>query len=347
MSPPLGKQLERLVAAIQYAESTGAVVTWNDTIDGRQFDVTVRFKYGLHSYLTVIECKDYASKVPVEKVDALATKSRDVGANKAILISARGFQAGCFPVAERHGIELLVLTESSTPTAQDLIARITPALNVYDVSFVATGTSSPILFEDWGGRLGYLMNQSQVVVPEGTKPPNQLVYEWQLAGPTLDPENENVVELPLREGSELRQPHEEPVEVSAMRFKCAFVEAIVPKVPLADTHVMAGLSSRVDLHDAKGKLVHSMRMGEVPLGFDTSVTPGEFYELPHLFNRYHCDKIEGDLVTWTLLESYQHGHLVQATFTQKLQFAKYYIPVTDSKIRRRLESMLSRLRGRR
>jgi len=62
MTPPPGKRLERLVAAMHHAESTGAAVTWNDEIAGRQFDVTIRFKFGLHSYLTIIECKDYSSR---------------------------------------------------------------------------------------------------------------------------------------------------------------------------------------------------------------------------------------------------------------------------------------------
>src|SRR5438309_627148 len=108
-----GKRLERLVAAIHHAESTGANVGWNEVIDGRQFDVTVRFRFGIHSYLTVIECKDYATKVPVEKVDAFVTKARDVRANKAIMISSRGFQSGCSALAERHGIQLLILSEST------------------------------------------------------------------------------------------------------------------------------------------------------------------------------------------------------------------------------------------
>lgn len=345
MAPTSGRQLERLVAAIQYAESTGAVVTWNDTIEGRQFDVTVRFKYGLHSYLTVIECKEYSSKVPVEKVDALATKSRDVKANKAILVSTHGFQSGCFPVAERHGIQLLVLTETSTATATDLVARITPGLNVYDVNFEVPGSAAVVEFEDWGGRLAYLMNHSRVLLADGSKAPNQLVFDWQLTQPEINLEGETSVELPL--SADLKLPHEEPVPVTAMRFKCAPVDVMVPKVPLPDTHVLAGLGSKVELRDEKGTLLHSTRPGDIPLGFDEPVVPGRFYELSHLCNRYYCEKIEEDLVTWTLVESYQHGHLVQATFTQKLRYAKYYTPVTDSKIQSRLLAMLAHLKRRR
>lgn len=35
--------------AIQSTESERAVATRDDVIDGSQFDVTVRFKYGLHT----------------------------------------------------------------------------------------------------------------------------------------------------------------------------------------------------------------------------------------------------------------------------------------------------------
>ena len=77
-----GRMLERLVAAIHGAAGTS--VAWNERIDGRQFDVVMRHKNGLHDYLTVIECKDLNRRVSVADVDAFATKSRDAGANKAV-----------------------------------------------------------------------------------------------------------------------------------------------------------------------------------------------------------------------------------------------------------------------
>lgn len=345
MAPPSGKRLERLVAAIQHAESTGALVTWNDVIDGRQFDVTVRFKFGLHTYLTVIECKDYTSKVAVEKIDALVTKARDVKANKAILVSTHGFQAGCFAVAERHDVQLLVLTETTATPVQELVARITPGLNIYDVSFQASGEPSAIGLEDWGGRLAYLMNNSILLSPSGNKTPNQIVYEWQLTFPAIDLTGENIVTLPLQPSTRLQLPHQVPVSVNSMQFSCSLIDIVVPKVPTFDSHIVAGISARVELRDDKGTIHHTTRLGDIPLGFDSSVEPGRFYELAHLFNRYYCEKIEGDLITWTLLESYQHGHLFQATFTQKQQYAKHYALITDAAIIDRLNGMLARLRG--
>lgn len=180
----------------------------------------------------------YSSKVSVDKVEAFVTKARDVNANKAVLISSKGFQSGCFPVAERHGIQLLILSETTDTSIPELVERFTPGLNIYDVGFRTSQSGDLIEFEDWGGRLG-----------------------------------------------------------------------------------------------------------DLPLGYDSPIRPGQFYELPSMFNRYYCEKIEGDLITWTLVESYQHGHLFQATFAQKIKYSSHYVQVTDSKILVRLKEMLARLKA--
>ena len=346
MTAPDGKRLERLVAAIHHAESTGATVVWDETIEGRQFDVTVRFRYGIHTYLTVIECKDSSSsKVSVEKVDAFVTKARDAKANKAVLVSTRGFQSGCFAVAERHGVQLLVLTETSQTPVPELVAKIVPGMNIYDVKFISSESRADTLFEDWGGRLAYLMNHTKVILPTGTKNPNQLVNEWQLSRPTIELEGETHVELPLPPASVLQLPNEGQLPVSKMVFLCALVDVVVPSRPMPDNHILQAMSMRVELRDTKGVLHHSSALDKIPLGFNAPAEPGKFYELPSMFHRYHCDKIDGELVTWTLLESYQHGHLIQATFTQKRKYAEHYVEVTDSSILDRLRSMLARLRS--
>jgi len=103
----------RLVKAIHQAADQGADVRWNETINGRQFDVTVRFKKGLYEYLTVVECKKVEKPVSVEKVDAFVTKADDVKADRAVLASTAGFQKGAKEVAARHNMTLLHVTESS------------------------------------------------------------------------------------------------------------------------------------------------------------------------------------------------------------------------------------------
>ena len=65
----------------------------------------------MHDYLTVIECKDYADRVPVDRVEAFVTKSSDINANKAVMISVNGFQSGAIAVAKKRGIKLLTVSE--------------------------------------------------------------------------------------------------------------------------------------------------------------------------------------------------------------------------------------------
>lgn len=106
------KENELLVSAIYRARTAGAKVKWDDKIDGRQFDVTIRFKQGLHEYLTVVECKAEKRKISVEKVEAFVTKSRDVAANQSVMISKSGFQTGAIAVAEKHNVDLFRLEET-------------------------------------------------------------------------------------------------------------------------------------------------------------------------------------------------------------------------------------------
>src|SRR5579863_10237713 len=106
------KHFERLVTAIHQAADQGAEVKWNDVIGGRQFDVTIRFRRGLYDYLTVIECKDFDRPVPVEKVEAFVTKATDAHADRAVMASTSGFQAGAHEVARKHKITLIHVTDS-------------------------------------------------------------------------------------------------------------------------------------------------------------------------------------------------------------------------------------------
>jgi Restriction endonuclease len=107
------KHFERLVTAIHQAADRGAKVQWNEKINGRQFDVTIRFRKGMYEYLTVVECKHYGKPVPVEKVDAFVTKSQDVKAHSAVMASTSAFQEGAHEVARRHNVTLIHVTESS------------------------------------------------------------------------------------------------------------------------------------------------------------------------------------------------------------------------------------------
>lgn len=334
------KYFERIVAAIHYAESQGATVIWNDTIQGRQFDVSIRFKFGLHDYLTVIECKNYSKKIPVEKIDAFATKARDANVNKAIVVSSSGFQSGCFEVASRHGIKLLTLNEKVDKNINELIVDVTPALNIYGVKLKSATSSKYYTLEDVGGKLHYLMNNIKIESGEISKSPNQIVYEWQLTGPNLSIDNENDVTIPFSDNTIANIPNEKPIQIKSLDFKCKFIEAFVSKGPFFDNHIREGLSTSYELVDEAGNVTHSINPSELKIGFDTKLEVGKFYETPRLYNSYFCEKIEDDIVSWVLVESYQHGNLFQARIKQKIKYASYYLEIKDKKRISKLQTLL-------
>lgn len=129
------RKFERLVAAINKALANGAEVEWNASIQGRQFDVVVRFVVGVYKYLTVIECKDTSNLVPVCDVEAFVTKAKDIGADKAVMVASAGFQSGALKVAERHNIEVFSLSYIDEIPPDLLFGEFYPTLQVFDIAF--------------------------------------------------------------------------------------------------------------------------------------------------------------------------------------------------------------------
>lgn len=340
MSNPNWKKFERLVAAIHQAETQGAVVTWNEKIQGRQFDVVLRFKAGLHDYLTVVECKEYKGKIPVEKIDAFVTKARDINASKAVFVSSSGYQSGCFEVAARHGVKLLALDEKVDVNIADLAAEIIPALNIYHVRFILKNGKEYVL-EDEGGRLAYLMNNTSLYISGNKTTPNSFLGSWSPNVAELEPEAEYEQVFLFPKGTQAAVPYEEEIEPHEIKFCYKLTKAFVPKAPTLDTHLLEGLGTSYELTDESGSVIRKIPSGEVLLGFDTKLEPGKFYYAPRIHNHYYCEKIEGDLVHFILIESYQFGMLIQARMTQKIQYSTHYVEVDDKKRLLRLEKMLS------
>lgn len=116
--PAKWREFEELVKKI-YAQATPeATVRHNYFILGksgsrRQIDVSIEARQGLHNYLTVVECKDYARPVGIGDVDAFATKIRDVRADKGVMVSSKGFDEGARGQAKENNITLFSYRQAS------------------------------------------------------------------------------------------------------------------------------------------------------------------------------------------------------------------------------------------
>ena len=75
----------------------------------RQFDIYWEYEFGGVVYKTVIECKDYASKITVDKIDSLVGKLKDFPDIKGLFATTQGYQSGAEAKASANGIELLLV----------------------------------------------------------------------------------------------------------------------------------------------------------------------------------------------------------------------------------------------
>jgi hypothetical protein len=112
---PKWRRFEKLAFGVYLLRAEGAEITFDEKIVGRrtgrkrQADICIRFKKQFSEYLAVVECKD--ERVSIDEVEALSKKQDDMGADRLIVLSARGFQQGALEAAKAYGIDAHELTE--------------------------------------------------------------------------------------------------------------------------------------------------------------------------------------------------------------------------------------------
>jgi len=79
----------------------------------RQFDIYWEYSLGGIVYQTVIECKDYESKISIEKIDSLIGKLNDFPNLRGLFATKSGYQSGADIKAKQHNIELLVIRQQN------------------------------------------------------------------------------------------------------------------------------------------------------------------------------------------------------------------------------------------
>jgi len=136
----VAKMQQALINADEYASQKNIQIEVNKKIFDncgieRQFDIYWEYELGGLTYKTVIECKDYASSVTVEKIDSLIGKVKDIPDLKAVFATKMGYQSGAKIKAEQNKIELLVVREQNNEDWTD--ADGTPLIKVINVKMHA------------------------------------------------------------------------------------------------------------------------------------------------------------------------------------------------------------------
>jgi Restriction endonuclease len=341
------RHFERLVAAIHMAADEGAQVRWDDTINGRQFDVTIRFRRGLYDYLTVIECKDYARAVSVEKVEAFITKAADAKADLAVMASASGFQQGAQDVAARHKMTLIQLTESSDVDLSLFNAQWageTHAMHIKSVEFEYADGERKMLSEQ-ANELTYYANQTMMQCGAERVNLDTLlkVNSGNFLAADMDVYRDNLIRCPP--GTRVIGPDDGEIPLKAIA--CVHVKAGLTKFKLVKSSVRFDpylLVPAVGVRNLTTGEENKFEQHGLAIGVDTKFETGRFYEQPSLASFYYCDAIEGDIATIYLVESFQTGKLIQAKVTMKVEDAKFYVPTSDKTSIKRLERRLEALK---
>lgn len=117
------KEYQEATAA--HYRALGLSATTDETIEGTRgkhaVDVVVRGKRAGVDFLWLVECKWWNRRVSKAAVLTLSSVVQDVGADRGILLSRRGFQSGAPAMATKSNITLTSLEELKTDTEAEYI----------------------------------------------------------------------------------------------------------------------------------------------------------------------------------------------------------------------------------
>jgi Restriction endonuclease len=343
--------LERIVAGIHTVTTAGADVSWNEVINGRQFDVVVRFKLGSLRYLVLIEVRNRTRKAEASDMDAFVTKARDQNANKAVFVTAAGFQDGAIKVAKRHGVDLFTVTFDEAgmhlPSQatflslrnKDAPTDDPPTISLGEPRLIGNIETVTLVYAD-GKRFSMPDERSQMnyymkkTTLQDGRTLDDVIQRGPLGRVELGKSRPDEVRLDPPQRIEPPDDYFYPVGVLAS-LECivtgrqgrpikgnTLIEPNTFTLPAVYTNVITGETS-------------SFAIDQLPLG-DKRVSIGSFYFIMHPLNYYYCAAIQGDTMRLYLIESFQSGEKLTAVIMADIKYSPYYIPVSDKKILNRL-----------
>lgn len=350
--------IELLTAGLSRLSMPEADVQWNAKVDGRQFDVLVTYKIGLHSVLLAYEVKDKKRPVSVDQIDAFVTKARDVGANKTVFVSTAGFQSGAISVAKRHHMDLFKLS---------FVDGKGPKLPKQYVALNKAGhrpTEAPFL-EETDAKLANAVERISLEYADGTHAalPDEMSQMTYYAAKIVDETGASLdsfigpyvtQDIGMGTLKTIRIPTD--VEVTAPdnyfvpsgRVRCVEVDVIGRE--------MKGLRGNVQMETSSfsmpvryenvvtGEHIES-DISQLPVG-PREPKVGSYYFMYFPLRYYYCDSVSGGRMTLYLVESFQMGELLQAVFKQETKYIAHYMPLTDKGIEARLHQRLQRMKSR-
>lgn len=138
-------KFEKITSRIYQLLSPNSTVTHNDTINGRQIDISVRTKISGHDILIIINTKNQSRKVNVNQVGELYAVMDDVKAHRGVIICNKGFTDGAKKFASGRGIDLCSIHDAETKDWRKeikipvIIEQIVPRIDLSYEIYVDSG----------------------------------------------------------------------------------------------------------------------------------------------------------------------------------------------------------------
>ncbi|MGM3305305.1 restriction endonuclease [Anabaena sp. WFMT] len=109
-----------------------------------QIDILWRFKQAGIEHKVLIECKNYASAISLEKVRNFFAVMHDIGNCVGLMVTKSGYQSGTVQFAKFYGIELKLLNK---PNDNDWKGRIKDIETIPTMKFIVNTPEQPIKLE--------------------------------------------------------------------------------------------------------------------------------------------------------------------------------------------------------
>ena len=278
--------LEKLAEAIHMAEGRGMTVNWDDRIDGRPFDATLRVKLNSHEFLIVVDCVEAEAPLTQGDVGAFAAKSRAAGARLAVLSSARGFTQEAAAGAE-NGVMLHALEAIESLTAEALSGSLDLVLWVYNFRFLwADGTGETRLPQE-PEVLSFFMRQMKIEGPGLDTVPEKIMEEhWDAIVRAVN-SSPQVFEVPFPEGTTMKHPntgHKTEIKAFAFSYRLVSASNLKSKEGLGKDPYLLGDT----LKDELAKRNPSADPSKIESGYDTTLERGKYYYNPRFRFSYYC-----------------------------------------------------------
>jgi hypothetical protein len=107
------KKFEKSVLEYQKLFIPNGNVKYNDKILGkitetyRQVDISITAKIGNYEILIAIDCKDHKEPLDVKTIEEAKGLFEDIGVNKGVIISSKGFSKTALTRGKNCGLDLL------------------------------------------------------------------------------------------------------------------------------------------------------------------------------------------------------------------------------------------------